>query len=198
MKVLKEESIMNSEWLPKVSIIIPVYNGANYMREAIDSALNQTYKNIEVIVVNDGSTDNGETEAIALEYGERIRYFKKRNGGVSSALNYGISKMTGEYFSWLSHDDVYSPEKIRHQIESLALTDKKDAVALCAHYFIDERSQRLSKKANKRFQSGLYSWVKMDIALSNASTASPLNCTICIYAVSIGKEAIGEPTSFFA
>lgn len=62
---------------PLVSIVIPVYNGSNYMREAIDSALNQSYDNIEVIVVNDGSTDNGATEAIALEYGDRIRYIAK-------------------------------------------------------------------------------------------------------------------------
>ena len=60
---------------PLVSIIIPVYNGSNFMREAIDSALAQTYPNIEIIVVNDGSTDN--TREIALSYGDKIRYFEK-------------------------------------------------------------------------------------------------------------------------
>ena len=104
---------------PKVSIVIPVYNGENYLREAIESALSQTYPNIEILVVNDGSTDNGATEAVAYEYLDRISYFKKKNGGVSSALNFGIEKMTGEYFSWLSHDDLYCPEKIQEQIEML-------------------------------------------------------------------------------
>ena len=104
---------------PKVSIVIPVYNGANYLREAIDSALEQTYGNAEVIVVNDGSTDRGETEDVALSYGDRIRYFAKENGGVSTALNTGIKKMNGEYFSWLSHDDVYYPNKIEKQIDFL-------------------------------------------------------------------------------
>jgi hypothetical protein len=73
---------------PRVSIIIPVYNGSNFLAEAIDSALAQTYQNTEVIVVNDGSTDRGATRAIAASYGDRIRYLEKENGGVASALNY--------------------------------------------------------------------------------------------------------------
>ena len=102
---------------PLVSIVIPVYNGSNYMREAIDSALSQTYPNIEIIVVNDGSTDN--TREIALSYGDKIRYFEKENGGVSTALNLAIDNMRGEYFSWLSHDDVYYPNKVKAEIDAL-------------------------------------------------------------------------------
>ena len=104
---------------PLVSIIIPVYNGANYMREAIDSALAQTYSNIEIIVVNDGSNDGGKTRDIARSYGNKIRYFEKENGGVSTALNLGIKNMEGAYFSWLSHDDVYLPEKVQTEIDAL-------------------------------------------------------------------------------
>lgn len=102
---------------PRVSIVIPVYNGSEYLREAVDSALAQTYANVEVIVVNDGSTDDGRTDAVARSYGGKIRYFCKDNGGVSSALNVGIREMTGEYFSWLSHDDIYFPDKIEKQID---------------------------------------------------------------------------------
>lgn len=97
---------------PLVSIVIPVYNGSNYMREAIDSALAQTYKNIEVLVINDGSSDDGATESIALSCGDKIRYFRKENGGVASALNLGIREMRGEYFVWLSHDDVFPEGRI--------------------------------------------------------------------------------------
>ncbi|MEI6706192.1 MAG: glycosyltransferase [Methylococcales bacterium] len=104
---------------PKISIVIPVYNGANYLREAIDSALAQTYQNKEIIVVNDGSSDGGLTEQIALSYGDKLRYFTKNNGGVASALNKAIKEMTGEYFSWLSHDDLYFPDKLSVQIEAL-------------------------------------------------------------------------------
>lgn len=105
--------------LPKVSIVIPVYNGSNYLAEAIDSALTQTYPNVEVIVVDDGSSDGGLTEGICRGYGQKIRYFHKQNGGVSSALNFGIENMEGEYFSWLSHDDIYYPDKVERQVEYL-------------------------------------------------------------------------------
>lgn len=102
-----------------VSIVIPVYNGADYLPDAIDSALMQTYPNIEIIVINDGSNDNGMTEEIALSYGDRIRYYYKENGGVGSALNLGIEKMNGDYFSWLSHDDLYTSQKIDSQMRML-------------------------------------------------------------------------------
>ena len=123
---------------PLVSIVIPVYNGSNYVREAIDSALAQTYDNIEVIVVNDGSTDN--TDEIVRSYGDRLRYFKKRNGGVSTALNLAIKKSKGEYISWLSHDDMYYPNKIERQIEELNKIDKnkvKYAILYSDYFVID-------------------------------------------------------------
>jgi glycosyltransferase involved in cell wall biosynthesis len=104
---------------PLVSVVIPVYNGSNFLKEAVDSVLCQTYANIEILIINDGSNDNGATERIALSYGGRVRYFKKANGGVASALNMGIRNMRGEYFSWLSHDDKYFPEKIESQIAML-------------------------------------------------------------------------------
>jgi glycosyltransferase involved in cell wall biosynthesis len=104
---------------PMVSIVIPVYNGANYLACAIESALNQTYPHCETIIVNDGSTDDGETERIALSYGDRIRYFAKENGGVASALNLGIRQMRGDYFSWLSHDDYYLPDKVLRELQTI-------------------------------------------------------------------------------
>ena len=101
----------------KVSIIIPVYNGSNYLADAIESCLKQTYKNIEIIVVNDGSNDNGSTAAVAANYLNVIKYYEKPNGGVSSALNYGITKMTGDFFVWLSHDDMFDPRKIEFELK---------------------------------------------------------------------------------
>ena len=106
-----------NNYQPLVSIVIPAYNASNYLSQAIDSALAQSYKNIEILVINDGSKDGGETERIALSYGDRIRYFYKENGGSSSALNLGIGKMKGEWFSWLSHDDLYYPNKVKKEID---------------------------------------------------------------------------------
>lgn len=103
---------------PLVSIVIPVYNGANYLGEAIDSALAQTYPDTEVIVVDDGSTDDGATAAVAARFGDAIRYVRKPNGGVATALNLGIETMRGELFSWLSHDDLYKPGKVAAQVEA--------------------------------------------------------------------------------
>lgn len=113
---------------PQVSIVIPVYNGSNYLKQAIDSALRQTYKNIEIIVVNDGSTDGDATDKIACSYGNKIRYFLKKNGGVSSALNFGITRMTGDYFSWLSHDDLYEKNKIEEQIKCLSRLHERNII----------------------------------------------------------------------
>jgi glycosyltransferase involved in cell wall biosynthesis len=104
---------------PRISIVIPVYNGANYLAEAIESALAQTYDNVEVLVVDDGSTDGGQTRAVADSFGRRITYVHKENGGVSSALNRGIEAMQGDYFAWLSHDDRYHPDKLQRQVDHL-------------------------------------------------------------------------------
>ncbi len=119
---------MMNEFHPKVSIIIPVYNGARYLAEAIESALAQSYNNVEILVINDGSNDNGETERVALSYGNKIRYYSKPNGGVASALNTGISLMQGEYFSWLSHDDLYENDKLQRQIDALKELNAKKVV----------------------------------------------------------------------
>lgn len=111
---------------PKVSLVIPVYNGSDYLAEAIESALCQTYEYLEILVVNDGSNDGGATERIALSYGNRIRYFSKPNGGVATALNVAIANMEGEYLSWLSHDDLYLPEKIETQVQRLSTVQEPE------------------------------------------------------------------------
>lgn len=143
---------------PKVSIIIPVYNGSNFLSEAINSALSQTYQNIEIIVINDGSCDNGATEKIALSYSDKIKYISKENGGVSSALNTGIKAASGEWISWLSHDDIYSPDKIEEQIKDFISfsknnPDARNTLFYCLGGFIDSNGQ-IIKKITKKTHAG--------------------------------------------
>ncbi|MEZ5047990.1 MAG: glycosyltransferase [Chitinophagaceae bacterium] len=134
---------MTGQANPLVSVIIPVYNGANFLAEAIESALAQTYPACEIIVVNDGSSDDGRTAAIARGYDQHIRYFEKSNGGVSSALNVGISKMRGKYFSWLSHDDVFHPLKTELQVSVAEQWGGDDVVVFCDYeVFSADRPKR--------------------------------------------------------
>ena len=134
---------------PKISIVIPVYNGSNYLRQAIDSAINQTYSNVEVIVINDGSND--DTHEIALGYGDKIRYFKKENGGVATALNLGIKKMSGDYFSWLSHDDIYYPHKIESQVNTLTGLVDKNTILYGPWNTIDSESKIIGEVLLARY-----------------------------------------------
>jgi glycosyltransferase involved in cell wall biosynthesis len=128
---------------PLVSVAIPVYNGANYLREAIDSVLSQTYPNVEVLVVNDGSCDGGATEGIARSYGNRIQYFAKPNGGVASALNRALEEAKGGYFCWLSHDDVYLPEKVAREMDKLRSLPDANAVVFCRHSIMNSEGKYL-------------------------------------------------------
>lgn len=128
---------------PLVSIVIPVYNGSDYVGPAIESALGQDYPNVEVIVVNDGSSDDGRSAAVVRRYAPRIRYFEKPNGGVATALNLGIREMRGEYLSWLSHDDLYRPEKISRQVDRMA--EAGDGAILYSDFeAIDENGAHLA------------------------------------------------------
>lgn len=134
-----------TDFNPLVSIVIPVYNGSNFLAEAIDSALAQTYQNLEIIVVNDGSTDGGKTEAVAHRYGNKIRYIAQENGGCGAALNTGISHMRGEYFSWLSHDDLYLPNKVEHQVAHLAKIDDKTTIVYGGYQLIKENGKPMTQ-----------------------------------------------------
>jgi glycosyltransferase involved in cell wall biosynthesis len=124
---------------PRVSIILPVYNGSNHMREAIDSALAQTWPNTEVVVVNDGSRDDGATEAIARSYGDRIVFVNKPNGGVGSALNAGIRAMSGDIFCWLSHDDRHHPEKTAVQGANWNANGQQQEILFSNYRLIDAK-----------------------------------------------------------
>ena len=139
--LMKDEKIRS--FYPKISVIIPVYNGGNFLSQAIESVLNQTYQNYEIIVVDDGSTDN--TRQIAKRFKDKIKYYYKNNGGVASALNYGIKKMTGDYFAWLSHDDVYTKDKLEIQIDFLTELKDKNTILFSNFNLVDSNNRIITK-----------------------------------------------------
>jgi glycosyltransferase involved in cell wall biosynthesis len=100
---------------PEVSVIIPTHNYAQYIRQALDSVFNQTYKDYEIIVVDDGSQDS--TREIMLSYGDRIRYYYQENQGPAKARNKGIIESRGKYIAFLDADDIWFPSKLAKQIE---------------------------------------------------------------------------------
>ncbi len=116
-----------------VSIIIPVYNAEKYLKECLESALNQTYNEIEIIAVDDGSTDNSLN--ILKKYSDKIKIISKENGGTASALNHGIKNMKGEWFKWLSADDILYPDAVLELINAAKLLPNKKYV-LYANYDI--------------------------------------------------------------
>jgi glycosyltransferase involved in cell wall biosynthesis len=103
--------------MPNVSVICPVYNAAAFVEPTLQSVLNQTYKDFELIVVNDGSTDN--TRQILEKYGDKIRYVYKKNGGQSSSRNAGIRVARGQYIALIDHDDIWIPNKLELQVQEM-------------------------------------------------------------------------------
>ncbi len=125
--------------MSKVSIIVPFYN-CPYINQALDSLVNQTYKNIEIIVVNDGSKQYSEK---ITPYLNKIKYIEKENGGTASALNVGIQHSTGEYICWLSSDDIFYHEKTEVQ---LAFMKNKNAMFSYTNWCrINDKGQIISQ-----------------------------------------------------
>lgn len=112
--------------MPKVSLIIPVYNVENYIEKCLNSVVNQTLDDIEIIIVNDGSEDSSKNiiSKYVEKYKNKIKYFEKENGGLSSSRNFGMPYATGEYIAFLDSDDYVEPETYE---EMYNLAKKEDA-----------------------------------------------------------------------
>jgi len=123
-----------TESAEKVSIVLPTYNGAKYLRQSIDSCLNQTYENIELVIVDDGSLD--ETPQIIRSYqDQRIKYIRHgKNKRLPHALNTGFAKATGEFLTWTSDDNSYTEDAIESMAVLLHQNDKIDFVY--ANYYV--------------------------------------------------------------
>lgn len=122
-----------------LSIILPVYNVESFVEEAIESILHQTEQNFELIIVDDGSEDKS-TEIIKKKYANdsRVRYFRKENGGLSSARNYGLKKASGEYIFFLDSDDYLSSNESLKELRK-CLDQKPDIVIYNANDFYEKK-----------------------------------------------------------
>ena len=103
---------------PKISIIVPVYNTEKYIRQCLDSILNQTYQNFECLLINDGSSDNSLSIAESFAQNDsRMKVFTKENGGPSSSRNYGLNKVSGEFITFVDADDYIDEYMIENMID---------------------------------------------------------------------------------
>jgi GT2 family glycosyltransferase len=132
----------SNQSLPLVSIIIPTYNRSRLLREAVESALAQTYPNVEVIVVDDGSAD--DTAQVMAQYDSRLCYIRQANRGVAAARNTGIRASRGEYLTFLDDDDRFLPTKVERQVRLLS-SQPKSGLVHCRYYRADGEGHLLDK-----------------------------------------------------
>ena len=137
---------------PLVSVIIPAYNSASYIEEALNSIFDQTFKDFEVIVVDDGSTDT--TKRILEKYGERIRYYYQKNGGPASARNHGIREAHGQYIAFLDADDLWLPTKLEKQLALFQRNEQLGMVTTGACSFDEKGVYGYSTNKRKTLMTG--------------------------------------------
>jgi glycosyltransferase involved in cell wall biosynthesis len=154
---------------PLISVIITNYNYGRYLRQAIDSALAQTYPSVEVIVVDDGSQD--DSADVARSYGERVRFIAQKNQGVSVARNRGVEESSGEFVAFLDADDIWFPYKLEKQAGRL-LSDPELGLVHCGIQEIDGDGARLDKVIQ-----GMEGWVAKEMLLFERPVIHSLGST---------------------
>ena len=125
--------------LPKVSVILPTYNGAPTLRRAVDGALRQTGCELDIVVIDDGSTD--ETSSVLEQYRSQVRVIRQANGGVASARNAGIEAAQGDFLAFLDSDDEWLPGKLEKQLALFVEEPELDVVYCGAMYVTTEGRQ---------------------------------------------------------
>lgn len=131
--------------MPFISVVIPTYNNAHYIRQALDSVLAQTFTDYEVLVVDDGSTD--QTREVVAEYGSRVQYVYQINQGLAVARNTGLGTVTGEYLTYLDADDVWAP--INLQVKAGVLRAHPELGGVFSEFSIFDESGITSPRGTK-------------------------------------------------
>lgn len=157
---------MNKDW---ISIIVPIYNTEKYLDRTLTSLLNQTYKNIEIILVNDGSTDSSENICLKyLKINKNIKYYYKENGGQGSARNLGLKKVTGSYIMFVDSDDYISSNAI--EILYNKAQKEKAELVFCAY--------NKGNKDNYKYHSAIFNNKFDDKTNYLLENAGPCNALI--------------------
>lgn len=174
--------------MAKVSVIIPAYNYAGYLPEAIESVLNQTFRDFELLVVDDGSTDNTREVMRAFLHDPKARYVYQENQGLAAARNAGIRNTNGEFVAFLDADDVWLEQKLEKQVE---IMDSKPEVGLVYTdiYFIDGEGKILTDRQwARRRKKTMFE----DLLFSNVITGSASSSLIrreCLDRVGLFDES---------
>ena len=149
--------------MPLISVIIAAYNGEKTIVETIDSVLNQTYKDFEIIAIDDGSSDNTR-ELIREIADDRVKLFPYENGGVAKARNRGLSHAKGNYICFLDHDDLWTEDKLAKQVSALEQSpDAGAAYSQTTNMYSEEEPTRYVPSPAIHFEGDVY----RDILLSN-------------------------------
>ena len=134
---------------PLISCIIPVFNRQRFLREAVESIFAHTYGPLEILVADDGSTD--ETPSIAAGFGNRLRYLRQDNQGPAAARNLGIGAATGDFIAFLDADDLWHPEKLERQMVRFRVRPELDYCATyCQNFWIPELNAEAERYRNHR------------------------------------------------
>ena len=127
-----------------ISVLIPAYNAEKYIAEALESVLRQTYKDFEMIVVDDGSTDN--TRCVVESFSGKVQYYYQENSGAGAARNHGIKLSRGDFLAFLDADDIWAENKLELQMHALAVDSRLDAVfGMIRQVFHKEWKQKISE-----------------------------------------------------
>ena len=141
-----------------ISCIVPVFNGERYLREALESIFKQTYRPLEVIIADDGSTDG--TAAVVARYGAQIRYLWQPNAGAPAARNLGLTAARGEFIAFLDADDLWHLEKLARQMARFQARPELDlCVTHLQNFWVPELHEEAARFRNHRFTQALPGYV---------------------------------------
>jgi glycosyltransferase involved in cell wall biosynthesis len=154
--------------LPLISCIVPVFNGERYLGEALDSILRQTYRPIEIIVADDGSTDG--TPAVVARYGDQVRYDRQEHAGAPVARNLGLSIAHGEFVAFLDSDDLWHPEKLQRQMARFEARPELDlCVTHLQNFWIRDLEDEEARFQNHRLAAVLPGYVTQTLLARRAA-----------------------------